>query len=59
MEWLAPLDVLGFNTTKILKIDPQNILDARRAADSNVCRGLSLMENKSLKKAHITAKKKW
>ncbi|KAF0989691.1 hypothetical protein HZS_2040 [Henneguya salminicola] len=49
--------MVGFNTTKILEIDPQNIIYARRAAHINVWRELSLMENKGLKKAPIPDKK--
>ncbi|KAF0989208.1 hypothetical protein HZS_1095 [Henneguya salminicola] len=45
--------MVGFNTKKILKMNPQNIIDARRAAYINDWRQLSLMENKLLKKAHI------
>ncbi|KAF0986073.1 hypothetical protein HZS_3579 [Henneguya salminicola] len=54
---LARLNILGFNTTKILKMNPKNIIDARRAAHINVWRELSSRAKRSLKKAHIPAKK--
>ncbi|KAF0989376.1 hypothetical protein HZS_2265 [Henneguya salminicola] len=45
--------MVGFNATKILKRDPQNIIVGRRASHINFWLKLSLMENKS----HIPVKK--